>query len=80
MGCRTEMNTAWLNQQDFNKNFLSDHVKRHIKDVMFDKERAKMPQAQERIAVLREADEFDATAREMKKQVDELKRIYEGHD
>ena len=77
MGCRTEMNTAWLNQQDFNKNFLSDHVKRHIKDVMFDKERAKMPQAQERIAVLREADEFDATAREMKKQVDELKRIYE---
>lgn len=77
MGCRTEMNTVWLDQQGFNKTFVGVQVERHIKDVMFDKERAKMPQTQERIAVLREADEFDATAREMKKQVDELKRIYE---
>ena len=52
MGCRGEFNSLWLTNNGFPKTFINGQLKKHIANVLFQKERAKMPETQERVAVL----------------------------
>ena len=74
MGCRGEFNSLWLTNNGFPRTFINGQLKKHIANVLFQKERAKMPETQERVAVLREADEMESRSKEIKKQMDTLKR------